>query len=284
MVRVILSPKSIERQFMKRVAMGFDRGIVREVLGPEEITTKPIVRVAFCEDFRGSHTSSRLTVQANLSTLYKSFGIRAEVHVSVFSFLATDQDAMRDLLRNADLFYFAGVHVVPATARLAMEQSGFVELLRERVQYNSCAYFGVCGGATMAGCDNVYSLPGLDFFDGVSVMYDAHISPAMASVRTSYESQLLQITSGCALALVATIGSVQGCSFPTIKNATQWLDFANQNTEEVNIFLARKVLEWKLYRTENQLEWYFNLRGLININGRMYIVVEINGRMYSVQR
>ena len=73
-------------------------------------------------------------------------------------------------LKAADILYFAGVHVPlhPALGRF-MSTGFLVALLRQRIQYNWCAYFGVCGGAAMAGAANPYNLPPSDFCDGAIV-------------------------------------------------------------------------------------------------------------------
>ena len=62
-----------------------------------------------------------------------------------------DPAAMAELLMYADLFYFAGVHCVPPTLNGAMKAKSLVNLLRERIQYNQCGYFGASTGAIMAG-------------------------------------------------------------------------------------------------------------------------------------
>ena len=61
-------------------------------------------------------------------------------------------------------------------------RQSLVTLLQERIQYNHCAFFGVCGGAMMSGATNCYGLPGLDLFDGLTVKYDCNVSASAVSV------------------------------------------------------------------------------------------------------
>ena len=59
---------------------------------------------------------------------------------------------MKELLMDADLFYFAGFVGIRAPPGLndAMRNGHLLHLLRERVQYNCMGFAGVCGGAMLA--------------------------------------------------------------------------------------------------------------------------------------
>ena len=278
MVRAILAPKSPEAQFIKRVQQGNDRGLVRAVLAPH-IGHNSVVNVCLCEDGRRGVQSCWQSVQEGLQNLYALWGMTVRCEISHFSFLDTDRDpdAMADVLNRADVFFFAGVHSVHPELKDAMlkpagpTRQSLVTLLRERIQYNHCAFFGVCGGAMMSGATNYYGLPGLDLFDGLTVKYDSNVSAHAVSVDTSYEARLLQMTTGCALALVLTKEDVSGISFTTVKNQAQWWNFAESNTTEVQRLVQRKCEDWETYEYNGDW-WYFNLRGFIFFENRMYSV------------
>ncbi len=178
---------------------------------------------------------------------------------------------MAELLVNADLFYFAGVFTVPPGLSGALNAGYLAELLRTRVQYNQCAFFGVCCGAMIAGATNHYNVPGLDIFDGITVRYDANVSAGAVDVGTSYEQRVLQMTTGCALALCTTEDHIIGRSFTTIKNQSQWWDFAERNTEQVQRLLQLKCNDWKRYVSNNDV-WHFNLRGYIWSNEVLFLM------------
>ena len=153
MVRVILAPKGVEHYFIKSVAQGDDGGHMRTVLTPmkynqcmRSIVTP--IRVCLCEDGRREgYPSSAISVKDGLSRLYSLWGMSVDVQICKFSFMHPDQAEMADLLMDADLFFFAGILDVPEGLSAAMRTGILVNLLRERIQYNACAYFGICGGA-----------------------------------------------------------------------------------------------------------------------------------------
>ena len=269
MVRAVLAPKSIEAQFIKRVYQGNDHGLVKAVLAPPRMSD--VVHVCLCEDGRTGTESCRQSVQHGLRTLYEYWGMIVVVEIHFFSFMHPDQAAMVDILRRADVFYFAGVYTVPPALRTAMANSTLVTLLKEQVQYNQCAFFGVCGGAMIAGATNHYALPGLDLFNGITVQYDSNVGAGAVSVDTSYEAGLLQMTTGCALALLMTSDHVEGRSFVTIKNHSQWYDFAQRSTAEVQRLVQMKCAEWTEYFFSGE-RWYFNLQGYIWLRNEMYIL------------
>ena len=280
MVRAILAPKSPEAQFIRRVRQGNDGGLVRAVLAPPHIGHNSVVRVCLCEDGRLGVQSCWQSVHQGLRDLYALWGMSVRCDIYRFSFLDEDPDAMADLLKVADVFFFAGVHSVHPKLEHAMlkpagpTRQSLVTLLQERIQYNHCAFFGVCGGAMMSGATNCYGLPGLDLFDGLTVKYDCNVSASAVSVDTSYKAGLLQMTTGCALALVMTKEEVSGISFTTVKNQAQWWSFAESNTTEVQRLVQKKCEDWKTYH-HNGERWYFNLRG--------FLFFENSATMYSVK-
>ena len=80
------------------------------------------------------------------------------------------------------------------------------------------SFFGVCGGAMMAGKTTHYGCPGLELFNGFAVRYDAHTSGGTAIVKTNFAERVMQMTTGCALAVVVTYDNIAARSFITIKN------------------------------------------------------------------
>ena len=77
---------------------------------------------------------------------------------------------MLSLLEVSHLFYFAGVHELHKLREI-QHNSILIQTLRERVQYNDIAYYGVCGGCLMFGADNYYNVTPLDLLDGLIVDY-----------------------------------------------------------------------------------------------------------------
>ena len=268
MVRAILAPKSLEEQFIKRVQSGHDQGLVKQVLTQMRGST---FRVCLCEDGRPGMPSCASSVGRGLRSLYDSWGLAREVEVHTFSFMG-DLATMTHLLTRADLFYFAGVHIEVTAPSLnhAMRNRPLLHLLRECIQYNQCAFFGVCGGAALAGYRNDYDLPGLDIFDGLIVQYDANVSPGHVTVATNEEQGILQMTTGCALVFIMDEMQTIGISFPTIKNHTRWLHFAKLNSHQVQRIVDMKTIEWKGYSYYGE-PWWFNLRGYIWTGSDMYI-------------
>ena len=271
MVKFILTPKGIETQFIKRVSEGNDGGLVRAILEPPTGTQ---IRVCVCEDGRMNWASSADTVRRGLMQLASNLGLHHEVVVDSFTFVHGDETVMTRLLMQATVFYFAGIHNVPAGLRYALAHGQLAALLKERVQYNQCAYFGVCGGALVAGTGTPYPCwPCLDLLDGVTVRYDSCVGAGMAEVLTGWQPQVMQITAGVGLAFVMTPTHIEGCSFPVIKNHQKWAAFAARNTTALCQLLARKAECWSEYRWRDidNSRWYVNLRGYILVGNNMYV-------------
>ena len=281
MVRAVLAPKSIEAQFIKRVRQRNDKGVVQQVLTQRRHSST--VRVCLCEDGRPGVGSCARSVKDGLRQLYEFWRVDLEVEVRVFSFMG-DTTAMKELLMNGDLFYFAGVFKVPQGLNDAMRDGPLLHLLRERIQYNQCAFFGVCGGAMMAGENNHYGLPGLDIFDGITVQYDANVGAKEVTVATNAEANIIQMTTGCAIAFIMDATLVRGTSFTCIKNQSSWWQFAEQNTQEVQMIIDKKMNEWNPYYDEEGTLWWFNLRGYLSIRGQMYICSHGSPYARKVQR
>ena len=100
-----------------------------------------------------------------------------------------------------------------------MRNRGLLHLLRERVQCNYMGFVGVCGGAKVAGIGNGnnFGLPGLDLLNGIKVQYEAGVTAAQVTVDTNADLQLVQMTTGCALAFVMDETMQMGICFACTK-------------------------------------------------------------------
>jgi hypothetical protein len=76
----------------------------------------------------------------------------------------------------------------------------------------------VCGGAMLAGNGNNLGLPGLDHLNGIHVQYESNVAAAQVTVETNAERQIVQMTSGCAVAFVMDEAMQMGIGFTCTKN------------------------------------------------------------------
>lgn len=243
MVYLILSPKSIEHYFIKRVGQGQDRSVVGQAfarcrsLRPQ---SRQVVRVLLCEDGRPHGPTIATSVCKGIESLYALGDTQTTVEIVTFSFLA-EPESMAKLLMDAELFYFAGgfdKQKIPAGLDDAMRNGHLLHLLRVRVQCNYMGFFGVCAGAQLAGNVNHFGLPGFDFLSGIKVQYDAGVAAALVTAATDAERQIVQMTSGCALAFVMDETMQKGICFTCVKNHAQWEQFASTTSEEVQKIIA----------------------------------------------
>ena len=188
------------------------------------------------------------------------------VHVVIypFSFLGHEL-VMANVLQNADLFYMSGVEAdsVPTGLAEAMQSGILMNLLQCYVQYDQCAYFGVCGGAILAGKTNPYTLPGFNFLDGISIRYDSSISAKNCPLATSVEHRVMQITTGCAVSVLITEEHQVATCFSCIKNHTSWSGHASRTTELLQAYVEDVSNQWTRYIAEDGNVWFVNLRGFV---------------------
>ena len=134
-------------------------------------------------------------------------------------------------------------------------------------------FFGVCGVVMMAGANTHYGCPGLDLGDGFTVCYDANISGGAAKLKTNFEDRIMQMTTGCALVVVMTYDNLAASSFITIKNGSQWLEFAASSTEAMQSLASKAAEGWKTYQSLDDQgtteKWFFNLRGYMSLRNRV---------------
>ena len=95
-MRAVLTPKSIETQFIKRVQQGNDHGAVRQALAPKIWSS--IVRVCLYEDGQLGLPSCADPVQIGFNILCNSWSWLAAVEIHKFSFMNADPAAMAKLL------------------------------------------------------------------------------------------------------------------------------------------------------------------------------------------
>ena len=71
MVKILLTPKSIETQLMKRISEGYDQGLVRDICEPCSDTHRYVI-IAYCQDFTNTwpQYSDGETLLRNFQTLY----------------------------------------------------------------------------------------------------------------------------------------------------------------------------------------------------------------------
>ena len=218
--------------------------------------------VCLCEDGRAKYESVAKTIRCWLQTLYQMWHLSVEIEIERFSF-GGDPVMMGHLLKRSDLFYFAGVFEIDPDVQRKMRHGPLLPLLQGLIRYNQCTFFGVCGGAILAGAGENYGVPGLDIFGGFTVKYDWNVGADSVTVDTNAQQRIIQITTGCAVVVIMDSVAQIGVSFPTIKNHRQWWDFAKRSTLELNKIIALEVSEWQPY-SDGEVVRYFNIRGLVS--------------------
>ena len=110
----------------------------------------------------------------------------------------------------------------------------------------------------MSGSEPYYGLTPLDLLQGAEVRYDSNC--ATAEVLTT--PQVVQITTGCAVAIYVWQDRRQGICFPVVKNAGGWRPFAEQNTRALQDFVVHKCNSPQEFIFKGS-RWYFTLAGYI---------------------
>ena len=274
MVRLLCMPKHIEQQFLKKVRQldVIDRQIIAAVL---ELPQYDSVRVALCTD--GGSALDTTSVANGLKNLYATLGIGAHVSAQPFSFLSNDIAAQRAILHAADIFWFAGVHFVPARLRQVLARrpdetdvNDLAAQVRRRVQYDHMPYVGVCGGASMASSPEtcVYEC-GLDLMQGREIYYayqtevnmSGRIGEEVLDERLRCIANKLAFTDKCAFAVVLSSARIDAVCFPAVKNAGRLREFAKHHSGLLRSIVHQIASEWKEFRSPTQGHWFFNLRG-----------------------
>ena len=218
--------------------------------------------MCLCEDGRAKYESVAKTIRCWLQTLYQMWHLSVEIEIERFSF-GGDPVMMGHLLKRSDLFYFAGVFEIDPDVQRKMRHGPLLPLLQDLIRYNQITFFGVCGGAILAGAGENYGVPGLDIFGGCTVRYDFNAAAKHVAVDTNAQQRIIQITSGCGVVVIMDPVVQIGVSFPTVKNHRKWWDFADQSTLQLKKVIALKVSEWQPC-SHGEVVWYFNIMGMIS--------------------
>ena len=279
-MRILLLPRSIEHQFVKKVRQcpdAFDlmrvilapgpgpglscSGGARSAVGDARDLVLAVCRGGDCDGHYGDPEVYAAGVARHVKSLCALMGLRAGIVIRIFSFM-DDEHLMMATLRGCDIFYMAGIYRVSEQWAQASAQGParrLAEEIQTRVQYNCMAFIGVCGGAKMSGSEPYYGLTPLDLLQGAAVRYDCNC--ATAEVLTT--PQVVQITTGCAVAMYMWQDRRQGICFHCVKkNADVWWPFAEQNTRALQDFVVHKCNTPQEFSFKGK-RWYFTLAGYI---------------------
>ena len=214
-------------------------GGARSAVGDARDLVLAVCRDGDCDGYYGDLEAYAAGVAEHLKSLCDHMDLRARIDIRIFSFMG-DEGLMMETLRGCDIFYMAGIYRVSAQWAQASAQGPARHLAEEiliRVQYNCMAFIGVCGGAKMSGSEPYYGLTPLDLLQGAEVRYDSNC--ATAEVLTT--PQVVQITTGCAVAMYMWQDRRQGICFHCVKkNADVWWPFAEQSTRALQDFVVHK--------------------------------------------
>ena len=94
-MKFLAIPESIEEQCVKRLSQGNDKGVVKQMLAPDN--TWGIANIVVCQDSRGQALSYENNLQKHFETLYEHWGYDVRVNLRKFSFVADDVSAMMDI-------------------------------------------------------------------------------------------------------------------------------------------------------------------------------------------
>ena len=218
-MKLWLCPKSIECQLIKRISNGDDQGIVRDICMPRSDSQRRIV-IACCQDF--SSLLDTTTLCANFKKLYDMWA-PSKYHIEIRRFSFKDEiERMTELLNAATIFYMAGVHGRHRTTPIDVATEHIQQLvarLKQKMHQNEIAYIGICGGAMLAGKFTEFPHVPFDLLEGTIVCYDSSVGPEhISEMKTDVIKDIVQITSGCAIAVVLTTDNRRAVSFPTVKN------------------------------------------------------------------
>ena len=245
-IQVILTPKSLDIQLRKRIQDGYDLGCVKEICMPrKDIAT---IVIAHCRDYAiewsGHNDSATLT--AEFQQLYDHW-IPGKYRVKIYNFsFKYEMNVLMELLNAATIFYMSGVHgqAGHTPMNVATEHvQQIIAALKRKVQSNEIVYWGVCGGAMLAGKSTTFVHTPFNLLEGTNVFYDGGISAKSCEMKTHAAKNILQITTGCAIAVRLTTNkdSCRAVSFPCIKNKAQWHKFAAESTRALHEWLEVKA-------------------------------------------
>ena len=278
-MRMLLLPKSMEEQFIRRVGLSsqweFTKDLVvlmQEILfnlrqPPQDHRTGAHachLVLSVCRDGGSYEDTERYAkgVVCHLRRLCFVIGLSADISHKMFSFM-DDEECMMATLQSCDIFYMGGIfRICEKWARESQQGPArrLSEEIQRRVQYNKMAYIGICGGAKIAGSMTYYGLTPLNLLQGAEVLYDCNCSTAEVCAR----QDAVQITTGCGVAIFMWHGKSGAICFPVVKNARKWWSFAQESTIALQIFVLQK---WNTPEHFTHMEgglrkkWCFSLGG-----------------------
>ena len=250
-LRVVLSYTSFEIQCRKRILEGYDQGLIRNICEPRSAEKFCHIVIALCRDYAANWEgwNDPATLQTEFQTLYDAWTPnKYKVEIFNFSFKA-DVQCMMQLLNAATIFYMGGVHGDRRTTPIdadAQQVQQLIAMLKRKVHRSDIAYFGVCGGAMLAGRSTAFVHTPFDILEGTQVVYDV-VAAKKCERKTDAVKDIVQFTCGCAVAIMLTTDTCRAVCFPTIKNKAQWQPFAAANTLDMQ--------EWLQVQTNTKFRW-----------------------------
>ena len=281
MVKCILLPAPFEQNGVDNIdkMCGLDKWRLRTVIEPNKASidkhhAKYTMSVALCTDGGtwctdcGTWCTDNGTVQNGIKGLYKAVGIQVEVKLQPFSFVTGDNASMIEVLRHADIFWFAGVSCLPQKLKHALSRksdetdaSDLAAVLRERVQYGDMLYIGIRGGAVLASCpeDSYYEcgLGLLQYLRTDCRKFNEVEGSAASTV------QVPTFTEKYGIAMVVNSKHVVAVCFPVAKDAKHVWDTTSKATEKLQEIMKHTAEHsWACYADPTtEEEWLFNMQG-----------------------
>ena len=104
----------------------------------------------------------------------------------------------------------------------------------------------------LAGKSTTFVHTPFNLLEDTNVFYSGGISDKSCEMKTNDSKNILQITTGCAIAVKLTTNknSCRAVSFPCIKNHAQWQKFAAEST--------RALHEWLEVKAHASSHWHFS--------------------------
>ena len=274
MMRYIFLPKPFENITVENIKkMGREgKRRLRTAIEPnkgssDEHPAKYTMSVALCTD--GVSYCQHATVQKGIKDLYEAVGIQVEVKLQPFSFVTGDNASMIEVLRHADIFWFAGVRYLSQKLKHALSRkydetdtTDLAAVLRERVQYGDMLYIGICGGANLASSPekSFYNGCGLDLLQGLRIDY-VDFKDVVGTAASTV--QVPTFTEKYGIAMVINSKHVVAVCFPVTKDAKHVWDTTSKATEKLQEIMEHTAEHsWACYTDPTtEEEWLFNMQG-----------------------
>lgn len=268
-MRIILTPRGMNDPLVR--ALTNDK--VASNLLPERKESKVVIcqdgverkeiKVVICQD--GWTPSLRVDVSKLQETTYlqKLFdncfdGVRLR-----FENISFDDGDFVANLSDADIFYFKGFGGGMAQVREIFSNPHYQDSIREvarKVMYNQMVYFGVCGGAIVAGRDwigpDFGTVTFLDCLGGLSVRYTPSV-PASSVQIIEWDDRLVEVTDGCGVAMHVEEGFARASCFIAVKKRkSTWWSYQEANTRKVQRQAEGFLTSFSRYQHRGRLWWF----------------------------